>query len=78
MARLVLLLVVVGVVVWWVMVARARVRAAPRSDRGREPEAFIRCAHCGVHLPRADALIERDLGYCSEAHRVAGPKDRGG
>jgi uncharacterized protein len=76
MARLLLVLVLVGVVFWW-LASRSRVRAAPRSRPAAEPEAFIRCAHCGVHLPRADAVIEQDLGYCSEAHRLAGPKDRG-
>lgn len=33
------------------------------------------CAHCGVHLPVSEAL--HDLGgriYCSEAHRLAGPR----
>ena len=75
MARVVLLLLLVGIVLWWVS-ARLRGRAAPRSPRTREPESFVRCAHCGVHLPRADAVIEHDLGYCSEAHRIAGPKDR--
>ncbi len=34
------------------------------------------CAHCGVHLPVSEAL--HDIGgrvYCSEAHRLAGPRD---
>ena len=34
------------------------------------------CAHCGVHLPASEAL--HDIGgrvYCSEAHRLAGPRD---
>jgi uncharacterized protein len=76
MAKLVLLLLLVGVILWW-LAARARTRTTTRSERPSEPEAFTRCAHCGVHLPRTDALIERDLSYCSEAHRLAGPRDRG-
>jgi len=46
-----------------------RATAAPKADR-IEP-----CAHCGVHLPLADAL--HDIGgrvYCSEAHLAAGPR----
>jgi uncharacterized protein len=75
MAKVVLLLVLIGVILWWVG-ARVRTRRTTRDERTREPEAFTRCAHCGVHLPHAEALIERDLSYCSEAHRLAGPRDR--
>ncbi|HET7528448.1 MAG TPA: PP0621 family protein [Burkholderiaceae bacterium] len=42
-----------------------------------EPQAFARCAHCGVHLPVGDAVMDRGIAYCSEAHRLAGPKDHG-
>jgi uncharacterized protein len=75
MAKVVLLLVLVGVILWWVG-ARVPPRHTTHSARAREPEAFTRCAHCGVHLPHAEALVERDLSYCSEAHRLAGPRDR--
>jgi uncharacterized protein len=40
-----------------------------------EPATMLACAHCGVHLPQPEALI--DAGgrpYCSEAHRLAGPR----
>lgn len=43
------------------------------------PEPMVACAHCGVWLPKADAVGESGSVspegrlYCSEAHRRAGP-----
>lgn len=35
---------------------------------------MVRCSHCGLHLPQADALPGPDgQHYCCEAHRAAGP-----
>jgi len=72
--RVVLLLLVVGVILWWL---KARSRPLQGGQRSHEPEAFARCAHCGVHLPINDAVVDRGIAYCSEAHRLAGPRDRG-
>jgi uncharacterized protein len=39
---------------------------------------MVSCAHCGLHLPEADALPGPDgAHYCSEAHRRAGPRGHG-
>ena len=36
------------------------------------PQAMLRCAHCGLHLPAADAVRGVDgTAYCSAAHRLA-------
>lgn len=36
------------------------------------PQAMLRCARCGLHLPAADALPGEDgKVYCSTAHRQA-------
>jgi uncharacterized protein len=74
--RVVLLLLLVGVILWWLK-TRSRTRPLHSDQKPREPEAFARCAHCGVHLPINDALVDRGVAYCSEAHRLAGPRDRG-
>ena len=46
---------------------------APPPKRPRTlglPEAMARCAHCGMHLPAAEAVAGRgDTPYCSAAHR---------
>lgn len=52
----------------------ARPAAGPAKPAAEE---MVRCAHCGVHLPRRDALVGGASGlYCSEAHRLAGPAPR--
>ena len=50
-------------------------RAPDRAPGRAPPDRIVPCAHCGVHLPLSDAL--HDIGgrtYCSEAHRLAGPR----
>lgn len=73
--RVLLVLVVVGILIW---MFGARSRTAKKSGPAQRPQAFARCAHCGVHLPVNDAVLDGGLAYCSEAHRLAGPSDRAG
>ena len=40
-----------------------------------KPALMLACAHCGVHLPQADALTDAaGRPFCGEAHRLAGPR----
>jgi uncharacterized protein len=42
------------------------------------PQAMVRCAHCGLHLPASDAIAgSDDAAYCSAAHRQAAVAKRG-
>lgn len=43
---------------------RATPEAAPAS-----PQEMVRCGHCGVHLPRQEAVVGRIGIYCSTDHR---------
>lgn len=87
MAKLLLLLGIVGVVVWLFAMRRrgtdkadppAVNKAAPKSnvnDQDAAPAPMIVCVHCGVHLPKADAQADAaGRLFCSEAHRLAGPR----
>ncbi len=47
-------------------------RQAPRA-RGA-PGDLVRCAHCGLHLPRADAHGAGGRLYCGEEHARLGPE----
>jgi uncharacterized protein len=74
MAKLLLILLLVVLVGCWI--ARARAPHAPRGQRRRgaapaRPEQIVACAHCGLHLPRAEAVRGAAGYYCSEAHRLA-------
>lgn len=79
MLKILLVLLVVGIGVWS-LVSRLR---GPRRDadsvagKGKEPAsslpvAMVACAHCGLHLPAADAVPEGAHLYCSDAHRRLG------
>ncbi len=37
-------------------------------------EAMVQCAHCGVFLPRSEALTSNDETWCSQAHAQLGPR----
>jgi uncharacterized protein len=43
--------------------------------RGKPPDNIVACAHCDLRLPEAEAMTGTDgRRYCSEAHRLAGPR----
>jgi uncharacterized protein len=49
------------------------------STQGESPansEAMVRCAHCGVHLPRSEASLIDQNTWCSTAHAKLGVRDR--
>lgn len=42
-----------------------------RKTREPIPQDIVPCQHCGVHLPRQDAIVGSRGLYCSQAHRTA-------
>jgi uncharacterized protein len=79
---IVLLVVVVGLWLVWGRRGR-RVDAPSASHKGKPKKAaasaaaqnMVACAHCDVHLPEADAVKDAaQRPFCSEAHRLAGPR----
>jgi uncharacterized protein len=71
---LVLLFVIVGL---WMVSKRLRGPKPPSRpvppDR-RVPAEMVECAHCGLHLPAPDAVLDGRHVYCGEAHRRLGPR----
>ncbi len=45
--------------------------------RALPEQHMVRCAHCGVYVPEAEALGDGGHRYCSQAHRTAGPVPQG-
>ncbi|MFM7026878.1 MAG: PP0621 family protein [Limnohabitans sp.] len=57
--------------VWW---AYRRTRAtAARQEPPQAPatQDMVVCTHCGIHLPRDEAVAGTRGQYCSTAHRSA-------
>jgi uncharacterized protein len=70
-----LLLLVVGVALWMLLRRQAPGgRGQAESGRAARKEQMVACAHCGVHLPLSEGVTDGTRVYCSEAHRLAGPK----
>ncbi len=73
MKFLILLLLAVLVLVWLLRGARRRVQPPPVPPAPRPADAaqpIVACQHCGVHLPRSEALPGRGGVFCGEAHRA--------
>ena len=47
-------------------------RSRPPATGDTPPEHMVACTHCGVNLPRSEALEEDGQFYCSEEHRRVG------
>lgn len=68
---LVFLVIVVAVGIW--RSKRRTAQMARKQPAARRkllaPQDMVECAHCGVHLPRDEALTEKNRFYCSAEHR---------
>ncbi|MDD2916065.1 MAG: PP0621 family protein [Gallionella sp.] len=65
MSRL-LLLIAIAVVIY--LLVRSYRRNKPRQDE-KIAEDMVRCAHCGVHLPKGESIQANGDFFCSAAHR---------
>lgn len=51
--------------------------APPRKGKPPTPpgaEQMVRCAHCGIYLPRSEALMSNEHTWCSLDHAKLGPR----
>ena len=68
-------LAVVAIAFWiWNSNRKDALRERRAAQAPRVPQATVRCAHCGVHLPQDRALSSRQEWYCTQAHLEQGPK----
>lgn len=78
---LVLLVIVVAVGIWR---NKRRDEVAERKTAGtrpapalKQPQNMVACAHCGLHLPQADAVTDgENQYYCSAEHRSLAQRSR--
>jgi uncharacterized protein len=67
MSRLFLLIAIAVVV--YLLVKSYRKSAAPQDQPGVED--MVRCAHCGVHLPKSEGISAGGHFFCGVEHRDA-------
>jgi uncharacterized protein len=65
MGKLLLFALVIAVL-WWIMRGSGK-SSAPGSSQSAV-EDMVRCAHCGVHLPRSESYASNNEFFCSEEH----------
>ena len=79
MGRLLVLVVLLVAVVWLLRRALRRLGEKPGEKTVAPVGDLVRCAYCGVHLPRAEARVAGESLYCSEEHaRLGGAKPGAG
>ncbi|MCA1977664.1 MAG: hypothetical protein LDL19_00355 [Thiobacillus sp.] len=69
----ILLLIAIGFVVLAVIKSYQRSLQKPRA-REAEPENMVKCAHCGVNLPRSEAIYSGGEFFCTPEHKQLGRK----
>jgi uncharacterized protein len=72
--RYLLLLAVVVLAVWLVRRALTRPKDAAPQPPAPSQGNLVKCAHCGTHLPLAEARAVGDRVYCSDEHARLGPR----
>jgi uncharacterized protein len=73
MGRLLVLILLVVLAVWVIRRAFRASRAAdPPAKQPLEQQDLVRCARCGVHLPRSEARPADGALYCGEEHARLG------
>lgn len=77
MSKLLVLLLVILVVLWVFhgLGRKARSRRSAPAQQGRG-EDMVRCAQCGLHLPRSESLTQDAVFFCSVEHRRAHERAR--
>jgi hypothetical protein len=54
------------------LIVKKGTRSLPPKEPKREVEDMVRCARCGVHLPRSESVMSGGEFYCGEEHRREG------
>jgi uncharacterized protein len=80
MGRLLVLVVLIVIAAWLLRRALRRHEHSvdPRADApaAKPAEELVRCARCGLLLPRGEARLAAGRAYCTEEHARLGPATR--
>ena len=71
----ILLLVIIGLVVYALFRSYQRSLNKPSAPaREQSVEDMVKCAHCGVNLPRSEAIYSGGEFFCTTEHKQLGRK----
>ncbi|MBI1731772.1 MAG: hypothetical protein HYR49_03255 [Gammaproteobacteria bacterium] len=74
MLRAILLLLLLLILIGGLLPRLLRVfHGTRRGGSERKVAQMVRCVHCAMFVPAADAVYEGDQPYCSDIHRRLGP-----
>ena len=77
MGRLLVLILLVVLAVWVIRRAFRASRAADQpAKQSLGQQDLVRCARCGVHLPRAESRESAGRLYCGDEHARLGAGER--
>ncbi|HHZ87926.1 MAG TPA: hypothetical protein EYN73_08735 [Chromatiaceae bacterium] len=68
------LLIAVAVIGIILIVRHLLSRRKPKPPSG-DYKATVRCAHCGTHIPKKDAIAQGERFFCSIEHLSASDSD---
>ena len=69
----ILLLLVIGFVVWGLFRSYQRSLNPPTTPANKQTvEDMVKCAHCGVNLPRSEAIFSGGEFFCPPEHQKLG------
>jgi uncharacterized protein len=63
-----ILIVLVFAFAWWILGKYRRSLTRNEPPPTGAAEDMVRCAHCGVHLPRSESRASGEKFFCSEEH----------
>ena len=73
MGKILLLLLIALVVYVAIKKYQRSLTGSAKAEAAKSPaETMVKCAHCGVNLPRGEALISNDAYYCTPEHQKLG------
>ena len=77
MAKIILLALGLLFVYWMLKGYRRRVdHGASETPPPADGEPMVRCAQCGVHLPRSESILTQGTYFCSAEHQRAHQSER--
>lgn len=71
-----LLLLGIGFVIYLMFknYQRSLDRPSDGTPTQRGPEDMVKCAHCGVNMPRSEAILSQGQFFCTPEHQRLGKK----